>query len=168
MGGSRGRRCLPGVVPSALPIERARLIAAGRRGHSGATPEEVPVRILEAPSRRLGIANQLVVNLLVFEVAILGFLFTAVILFQQKQEGSLRAYRVSPAGALPFVASKGLLWTAATVAYGALFLIGSLRGFGLAPGRWLLAYVPETGVLDGGEKGGVALVFRRVPCNPAG
>jgi hypothetical protein len=41
-------------------------------------------------------------------------------------------------------------------------------GSGAGTGRWLLAYVPESGVLDGGGKDGVALVFRRVPCNPAG
>jgi len=36
------------------------------------------------------------------------------------------------------------------------------------PDRWVLTYVKKTDVLDGGEKGGLALVFRRVPCNPVG
>ena len=36
------------------------------------------------------------------------------------------------------------------------------------PDRRVLTWVKKTDVPDGGEKGGVALIFRLIPCNPVG
>jgi len=36
------------------------------------------------------------------------------------------------------------------------------------PDRRVLTRVKKTDVPDGGGKGGVALIFRRIPCNPVG
>ena len=72
------------------------------------------------PGRSL--ADRLVLALLVFEGLILGFLFVAVGLFQELDEGSLRAYRLSPGGQLRWMAARYALWVGASVAYAAAFL----------------------------------------------
>lgn len=66
--------------------------------------------------------------ILIFEVVLLGFFIVAVMVFQEKAEGTLRAYRVTPAGALPYILSKVLLFAALSIVYG---VIPVLYGFGL-------------------------------------
>lgn len=62
---------------------------------------------------------------LVFEVVLLGFLFVAVMMFQEKQEATLRAYRVTPAGPVNYIISKNLLFIVLSLLYGLpLVLIG--------------------------------------------
>ncbi|MFW6363445.1 MAG: ABC transporter permease [Spirochaeta sp.] len=55
---------------------------------------------------------------LAFEVGILGFLLVAVFVFQEKQEGTIRAYRVTPAGLWPYIASKTAVFTMLGIIYG--------------------------------------------------
>lgn len=61
--------------------------------------------------------------ILVFEVVLLGFLIAAVMMFQEKQESTLRAYRVSPAGAWTYILSKNALFLALSLAYGLPILL---------------------------------------------
>ncbi len=65
-----------------------------------------------------------------FEVILLGFLIGAVLIFQSKQEGTLRAYRVSPAGTAIFILSKVILYDVISLIYG---LTVALIAFGTAP-----------------------------------
>ncbi len=65
-----------------------------------------------------------------FEVVLLGFLIGAVLIFQSKQEGTIRAYRVSPGGTLIFILSKVLLYDVISLIYG---LVVSLIAFGTSP-----------------------------------
>jgi ABC-2 type transport system permease protein/fluoroquinolone transport system permease protein len=53
-----------------------------------------------------------------FDVVLLGFMFVAVMVFQEKQEGSIRAFRITPGRPLEYIISKasvnillGLLYT---------------------------------------------------------
>lgn len=48
----------------------------------------------------------LVPFLLTFESALIGLFFVAALVFQEKEEGSIRAFRVSPAGTWPYILSK--------------------------------------------------------------
>jgi ABC-2 type transport system permease protein/fluoroquinolone transport system permease protein len=64
--------------------------------------------------------------LIVFEVMTLGFLFSAVLLFQEKREGSLKAFRVSPAGTLAYLLTKLVVWTAISTVYGALLILATV------------------------------------------
>ena len=75
---------------------------------------------------------------LVFEVVLLGFLFVAVMMFQEKQEATMRAYRVTPAGPLNYIFSKNLLFIILSLIYG-LPLV--LIGFGLGINYGLLLVV---------------------------
>lgn len=64
---------------------------------------------------------------LAFEVGILGFLLVAVFVFQEKQEGTIRAYRVSPGGLWPYIFSKTLVFTLLSLVYGFIVVAA---GFG--------------------------------------
>lgn len=130
LGGNGAR-----VVTSApLTGERRRLTAAILAGAASG----VALRVLEPGAVRLADSDRTAVVLVAFEIAIIGFLFISVLLLQEKQEGVIRAYRVTPAGALVYVASRGVFWTAVTVVYGALFLLATLRGIGMSVDRWML------------------------------
>lgn len=51
--------------------------------------------------------NKKMIPIFIFtEVILLGFLLIAVMVFQEKNEGSVRAYRVSPGGTLEYILSK--------------------------------------------------------------
>jgi ABC-2 type transport system permease protein/fluoroquinolone transport system permease protein len=62
---------------------------------------------------------------LIFEAGILGFLLVAVFVFQEKQEGTLRAYRVAPGGPFPYIAAKLGVFVTLSVVYGAGVLAGA-------------------------------------------
>ncbi|MBN2050399.1 MAG: ABC transporter permease [Spirochaetales bacterium] len=66
---------------------------------------------------------------LAFEVGILGFLLVAVFIFQEKQEKTLRAYRVSPGGLAAYLMSKTLVFVALSVIYAAVVVVA---GFGFS------------------------------------
>jgi hypothetical protein len=57
---------------------------------------------------------------IVFEALVLGFMMASVLMLAEKQEGVLRAYRVSPGGTLAYVGSKTILFTGLGALYAAL------------------------------------------------
>lgn len=88
-------RSLGGAPVEAAPIERLRPQA-----------EVVPMNLAGLPV------------FLGLEVGILGFLLVAVFVFQEKQEGTIRAYRVSPAGLWPYLLSKAAVFLLLSLGYG--------------------------------------------------
>jgi hypothetical protein len=94
----------------------------------GAASDQFPVEYLRPVSVPPAFNVRFVPIILIFEVALLGFLIAAVLMFQEKQEGTLRAYRVSPAGAWEYILSKNALFLALSFAYGLPIL---LLAFGL-------------------------------------
>jgi len=67
-------------------------------------------------------------SLLAFEVLILGFMFVAVFMFQEKEEGSIRAYRISPSSTAIYILSKTLVFVVIGLVYG-LSLVMLTMGF---------------------------------------
>ena len=57
---------------------------------------------------------------LVFDAATLGYFFVAVLMFQEKEEGTIRAIRVSPAGTLNYILSKTILYVIISLGYWSL------------------------------------------------
>lgn len=121
------------LAASALSVHALRAVddAASVDAASGpelleAGPWSITVLRPEASSRP-ALHERMVTTLLVYEVLILGFLFVAVGLFQQFEEGSLRAYRLSPGGQARWTGAKLLVWSAAGVAYGLAFLAASFE-----------------------------------------
>ncbi len=60
---------------------------------------------------------------LIFEIIILGFFFIAVQVFDEKMEGSINTYRMSPSGTFNYIMSKNLVFLILGVVYGILFTI---------------------------------------------
>lgn len=114
------------VADRNLNILIATIETVFRRLH-GDDGRDHPVEMLRAASEPIPLNLSGVPVFLAFEVAILGFLLVAVLIFQEKQEGTIRAYRVSPGGLAPYLASKTLVFTALGLVYGAVIV---LVGFG--------------------------------------
>ena len=64
------------------------------------------VLLLREKSNPIPFNKSLVPIMLVTEAVMLGFFLIAVMVFQEKEEGSVRAYRVSPAGTMEYILSK--------------------------------------------------------------
>jgi fluoroquinolone transport system permease protein len=74
---------------------------------------------------------------IVFEVVLLGFMFGAVLIFQEKQEGTNRAFRVSPAGTWSYIWSKNVMFALMSLIYGGILLLVAFQ-FRINYGRILL------------------------------
>lgn len=57
------------------------------------------------------------------EVIMFGFMIIAVMVFQEKKEGTLRAYRVTPGSAYEYIASKTLINILMAVAFGLILTV---------------------------------------------
>ncbi len=66
--------------------------------------------------------------MLVFEVVLLGFFIVAVMVLQEKQEGTIRAYRVTPARTLVYIVAKDALFVALSLVYGGILLGAAFGG----------------------------------------
>ncbi|MGE5654900.1 MAG: ABC transporter permease [Bacillota bacterium] len=60
------------------------------------------------------------------DVTVVGFYLVAVMVFQEKAERTLRAYRISPSGTWSYILSKILTNVILSVAYGALLLLSTM------------------------------------------
>ena len=96
------------------------------RGSSPGSPVTITRLRPEAPP--VPANKSMIAILLAFEVMILGFLFVAVVIFGEKKEGSVRAYRVSPSGLGNYVLSKTLVFTIMSMIYG-LVMTAATIGF---------------------------------------
>lgn len=121
---------LPAIATQEQPPE-----AAGSTERDGGT-RPFTITTLEPDRPALTASDLLIPVGLVFEVLLLGFLFVAVMVFQERQEGSFRAYRTTPAGAWAYVLGKVGLWTLLTSIYGLVFALLTIR-FAMPLARWL-------------------------------
>ncbi|ACL69131.1 ABC transporter permease [Halothermothrix orenii] len=64
------------------------------------------VERLHPQSKKVPFNKQMIPIFIFTEVIMLGFLLVAVMVFQEKKEGGVRAYRVSPGGTLEYILSK--------------------------------------------------------------
>lgn len=99
-------------------------------------PPPVKIETLGEITNPLTTEKKLIIILIAMEVAILGYLFIAVIIFQEKQEQVINAYRISPSGICSYIFGKTLVWGIFTIIYGILFLIVNV-GFSLGFIQWL-------------------------------
>jgi len=127
------------VVKGSMPEETRNTIRAGLASLAPGEPEApIPFTVarLERERPPLGMADLLVPIILVFEGMLLGFLFVAVMVFQEKQEGSVTAYRTSPGGVWVYVLGKIGVWTVLTTLYSILFAFLATR-FSMTGSQWL-------------------------------
>lgn len=119
------------IQQTAIPRETVNLLIATvemvlHAVADGELPEH-PVEMLRPQAAEVPLNLAGTPIFLAFEVAILGFLLVAVFVFQEKQEGTIRAYRVSPGGLWPYLISKVLVFTLLGLVYGVIVV---LTGFG--------------------------------------
>ncbi len=146
-----------------LVPETAHTAGAIAAGVSVELLEDLPVRLLGERRAPIGNRMNFIINLIVFEVLILPFVFIAVNLFQEKQDGTIRAYRVTPGGTLRYVAAKVLLWTVLTILYGVLLLLLTV-GWTLSMLSWaaMLLLFAVAGLFISGAGFFVALFFSNI------
>ncbi len=120
------------VTNSAIPAANLGLLEASLERAilelRGAASDQFPVEYLRPVSPPPDFNIRFVPVILIFEVVLLGFLIAAVMMFQEKQEATLRAYRVSPAGTWTYILSKNALFLVLSLLYGLPIL---LLAFGL-------------------------------------
>jgi ABC-2 type transport system permease protein/fluoroquinolone transport system permease protein len=112
---------LTGSVDESQPVRSKQSGAVDTAG-SG----RFPVSYLEAEAAHIPLNLGGVPVFLIFEAGILGFLLVAVFVFQEKQEGTVRAYRAGPAGSLPYIAAKLAVFVLLSLLYGAGVLGGAV------------------------------------------
>ena len=128
------------IAEENVNLMRTTLDTVVRALRGEAPPQQFEVQLLRPAAEPVPLNLSIVPVALVFEVVLLGFTFGAVVIFQEKQEGVNRAYRVSPGTTLDYVAAKNVLFILMSVLYGGLLL---LAAFGLEAdyGRILLLVV---------------------------
>lgn len=133
ISGSVDRPAVEIIQRTALPDESINLLEATIdlviRGLQGGEVPWAPVERLRPQAEVVPMNLAGVPVFLAFEVGILGFLLVAVFVFGEKQEGTIRAYRVTPGGLWPYIASKTLVFTVLAIVYGFVVVVA---GFGLA------------------------------------
>jgi hypothetical protein len=89
--------------------------------------QAIPVSLLREAAPPPPFNLNVIPIILVFEVVLLGFFISSIMMFQEKQEGTLLAYRVTPSGPLNYIFSKSALFLVLSLLYGVPIL---LVGFG--------------------------------------
>lgn len=127
----RRTRATPAPAATAELAETSAATAANTTATSAATgPATMPtVHYLEAQRPEPPLYLRGLPVFLIFEAGILGFLLVAVFVFQEKQEGTLRAFLVTPAKRSAYLLSKLAAFTLLSLLYGAgVLAAGLLRG----------------------------------------
>lgn len=106
------------------------------------TTERVSIMLLNS-LEQVSLRESFVTVMLSFEVTILGFLFIAVTLFSERDEGIIRAYRVSPGGVYSYTLAKILVWTIISSIYGLIILLLTTR-----PVFNVITYIPALFILN--------------------
>jgi ABC-2 type transport system permease protein len=89
------------AVPSEITHATPDLLA----DHVGELELPTPT-VLDPEARKPAFDQQMVPILFALDLCLLGFMFGAVMVLEDRQNGTIRAFRVAPAGALAYVTSK--------------------------------------------------------------
>ena len=103
------------------------LVMANIKGEP--VPENFSFEQLHEDTQPVPMNKSVIPIFLVFDAATLGYFFVAVLMFQEKEEGTIRAIRVSPAGTLNYILSKTILYALISLGYGAIATVVAV-GFG--------------------------------------
>jgi hypothetical protein len=85
--------------------------------------KELNIREIQENAPPINITSRAVPVLIATDIVLLGFFFSAAMVFNEKKEGSLIAVRVSPLRALPYLLSKILVNEVITLLFLILFLL---------------------------------------------
>lgn len=99
---------------------------------TGAARPEIAVETLRPRTEAIPRNLSAVPMLLTFEVLITGFLLVAVMIFQEKQEGSIRAFRISPGTVTGYILAKTTVFTLLGLVYGSILVLATIG----VPANW--------------------------------
>ena len=80
------------------------------------------VKYLRDKTSPIPFNKNLVPIMMIFEVVMFGFIVIAVMVFHEKQEGSIMAYRITPGGVVEYILSKALVNVLLALLYGGLIV----------------------------------------------
>lgn len=103
---------LDATIEEALNLIRERTDKIGHR-----------VEYLRPKSEHVPFNKNMIPVMVVTEAIMLGFLLISVMVFQEKEEGSVRAYRVSPGGVMEYILSKSAVNVLLALVYGGLVIL---------------------------------------------
>jgi len=92
---------------------------------SGSQPD-FQVQYLRPAAEKVPQNQNAIPPLLAFEVIVNGFMMVAVLLFQEKMEGTIKAYRVSPGGTSIYIISKAAVFALVGLLYGLLMVLPTI------------------------------------------
>lgn len=95
-----------------------------------ARPANHEIKYLRPKALKIPFNKNMIPLLMVFEVVMFGFIIIAVMVFQEKEEGSIKAYRISPTGILEYIMSKAAVNVLMALVYGGLIVLFTM-GFGV-------------------------------------
>ena len=81
------------------------------------------IKFLRAKGKPIPLNKNTIPIFIVLEVIILGFMLVSIMMFQEKQEGTVLAYRVTPSGTLTYITSKSLLFLVSSLIYGGIIIL---------------------------------------------
>jgi len=90
------------------------------------TVDDINYTVLEDEPVEIPFNKDLVPIFIALEVAMFGFLLIAVLIFQEKDERSLRAYQISPGRTMQYIWSKVTVITLLGLVYGAIVLLSTI------------------------------------------
>lgn len=93
-------------------------------------PSGYRIETLREAASPIPFNKNLVPVFLTFQVAMLGFFLIGVMIFQEKTEGSIRAYRVSSSGTVLYILSKTVVFTLMAILYGVVTTVTTV-GFNI-------------------------------------
>lgn len=105
-----------------------------KKGNKAALP--IQVNILSEINSEVSLKENIIVIILTLQISVLGYLLIAVMIFNDKKEGYIKAYRITPGGVPIYIAGKLSVWILFTVLYGVLFIILT-KGLDFQLVQWL-------------------------------
>ncbi len=127
-------------APQNLNVLGAALDSVAAAANGAAAPDNLKLTLLRDKSDPIPMNEAGVPVFLVFEVVALGFFLVAAIIFQEKQEGMVRAFRVSPTGTMTYILAKTAVFLILGVLYALVLLLLGL-GFDVPLGSLLLLVI---------------------------
>ena len=122
--------------------------------------EQTPPTVLRPGHTKPPFNESLIPIMFALDLCVLGFMFAAVMVLQDKEHGTIRAYRVTPGGSLVYIASK-LTVNLGLSLLNLLILVGLAAPWALAkPGVHLLVLLTCAGMTLLGI--GLAAFFRTI------
>ncbi len=109
-----------------INVEKAALGSVLEKIKGAEEPAAYRIETLREKTSSIPFNKNLVPVFLTYEVVALGFLLIAVMIFQEKTDGSIRAYRVSSSGTGVYILSKVAIFTLMAILYGVITAVSTV------------------------------------------